>query len=216
MRFFKLKQGGFHGQTAAVADQTAVRADDAVTGSRDIDGVAIVRHADCAGGFRLSDCPGNIAVGARFAVGNVTQRRPDLALKRRALRAAGEVKAASRSGEILVQLTENERRQRVLLALCGVLLALCGVLLGFPQGNDLAVLLLQLKRSHGGAIDCGSFHSSMLLSGASIIAQFREEWGNEQKKRGRNAKTAHRTAACSEKRPLRIEWSDEASSVRGR
>ena len=89
MRFFKLKQGGFHGQTAAVADQTAVRADDAVTGSRDIDGVAVVRHADCAGGFRLPDCPGNIAVGARFAVVNVTQRRPDLALKRRALRAAG-------------------------------------------------------------------------------------------------------------------------------
>ena len=66
-----------------VACETAARADDAVAGDDDGDGVVCDGAADGMGGFFHADAAGDRAVGHRFTVGNREQDVPDFLTKRR-------------------------------------------------------------------------------------------------------------------------------------
>src|SRR3546814_17020174 len=71
-------------QSAAEAGQRAVGADHTMAGNDDRDRVASVRRAHRAHRLRLADAARDVAVAPGLPVGNLRQRRPDLALARRA------------------------------------------------------------------------------------------------------------------------------------
>lgn len=93
----------FGGESAGVAGQGAVGADDAVAGDEDGEGVG----ADCVGygadGGRMADAPGKFAVGRGPAVGYQQQLVPHRFLKLRACEHQRHVEFASFAGKIFVK-----------------------------------------------------------------------------------------------------------------
>ncbi len=78
---FQGQQRAFQLKAAAVADQSAVAPDNAVAGDDEADGVGADGAPDGAHGARTFDLRGDVAVGARLAVGDGEQGLPDGALK---------------------------------------------------------------------------------------------------------------------------------------
>lgn len=150
-RLLEPQQRLFHFRAAGVAARRAVRADDAVAGDDDEDGVRVICHAHRAAGVRPADGLGELFVAARFAIGYFTQRRPDPLLEGRAVQAAGKIERPARPGKILVQLTEYPCGQRVRRFPSGV-----GR--GELQGRDRAVLPVQLHFPKRRMINGCSFH----------------------------------------------------------
>ena len=111
----------------------------------------MICHAHRAAGVRLTDGFGELFIAARFAIGDVTQRRPDALLKGRAVRAAGKIERPARPGKILVQLTEYLCGQRVRRFPAGIES-------GELQGRDRAVLPVQLHFPKRRMINGCSFH----------------------------------------------------------
>ena len=72
----------------------------------------MICHARRAAGVRPADGLSELFVAARFAIGDVAQRRPDPLLEGRAVQAAGKIERPARPGKILVQLTEYPCGQR--------------------------------------------------------------------------------------------------------
>src|SRR6266849_8997975 len=85
---------------AAVASQAAVGADHPMAGDHDRDRVPAVCQADCAGGRRLADPSGQIAVGDGLAVRDRLQRRPHATLELRAVEGERQVEAGQLTAEI--------------------------------------------------------------------------------------------------------------------
>ena len=92
------------GEAAGVAGKGAVRAEDAVAGDEDGEGVG----ADCVGygadGGRMADAPGKFAVGRGPAVGYQHQLVPHRVLKLRSCEHQRHVELASFAGKVFVQL----------------------------------------------------------------------------------------------------------------
>src|SRR5690606_41414813 len=78
---FQAEQDLLAGQAAAVADEGAVRADEAVAGGDDGDRVAVVGGAHGAGGARGVQRAGDVAVARGAPVGDRRQPPPDLELE---------------------------------------------------------------------------------------------------------------------------------------
>src|SRR5690242_2631862 len=88
---FVLEQPALPLHPAAKARQVAIRADDAVTGHDDGDGVLPVRGTDGAGAVGRADPTGQLAIRERGAEGDLGQRPPDLDLKRRPQEVEGKI-----------------------------------------------------------------------------------------------------------------------------
>ena len=91
-------------QPAGIAGERAVRTDDAVAGDDDRDRVAVVGHADGTAGARIADGGGELAIGARLAIGDGAQRRPDPLLKCGAARGERQVECPPRARKVFPQL----------------------------------------------------------------------------------------------------------------
>ena len=111
----------------------------------------MICHAHRAAGVRPADGLSELFIAARFAIGDVTQRRPDPLLEGCAVQTAGKIERPARPGKILVQLTEYP---------CGQLVRrfLTGVGRGELQGRDRAVLPVQLHFPKRRMINSCSFH----------------------------------------------------------
>src|SRR3954470_10261738 len=96
-------------QLAAVADQRAVGADDAVARHEDRDLIGAIGPGDGADGRRAADAIGDLAVAARLAARDLAQRRPHLRRKRRAALDDAGAESGASAGEVFGQLA----RQRV-------------------------------------------------------------------------------------------------------
>ena len=91
-------------EAAAVADEGAVLAYDAVAGDDDGDGVAAVGEADGAAGGGAADGVGDLAVGACLAVGDVGELCPYAVVEVGSAGVEGDGEAAAGACEVLVQL----------------------------------------------------------------------------------------------------------------
>ena len=77
----QLEQRLFHLQTAAVSYQRTIGADNAMAGDGNKNRVSIICHAHSAIGLGMANGFGNILIAARFAIGNLPQRLPNLFMK---------------------------------------------------------------------------------------------------------------------------------------
>lgn len=91
-------------QPPGVADDRAVRADHAVTGHDDGEGVAPVRQAHRPRRIGLPQLPGQCAVGDRRAVGDGAQGVPDARLERRPYGGQRQVEGGPRAAEVFAEL----------------------------------------------------------------------------------------------------------------
>ena len=78
---FMTQQPFFAPEAAAIADQVAVTADDAMTGSNDRDWVLSIGRTNGTDGFGITQPIGNRLVRGGLAVGYGEQRCPDPLLK---------------------------------------------------------------------------------------------------------------------------------------
>src|SRR2546426_10442660 len=99
-----LEQPALAVQAAAEAGQLAARADHAVAGDDDRDGVLAVGRTDRARGADVAEATSQLAVAHRRAVGDGAQGAPDAPLKRRTRRVQGKVERGTGLGEVLRQL----------------------------------------------------------------------------------------------------------------
>src|SRR5215207_10009892 len=103
-------------EPAAVADERAVGADDAVARDDDRDRVAAVGETDRAHGARVAELVGERTVGRRLAVGDLEQQRPHALLEGRSGRAELELELRALAGEVLGELPGGPgERGRVVL-----------------------------------------------------------------------------------------------------
>ena len=91
------------GEAAGVAGKGAVRAEDAVAGDEDGEGVGADRVGYGADGGRMADAPGKFAIGRGAAEGYLQQLVPYLFLKLRACEHQRHVEFASFAGKIFVK-----------------------------------------------------------------------------------------------------------------
>src|SRR6266566_7792651 len=97
---FKKPSLAFH--AAAVAGEGAVRADDAVTGNDDANGIGAIGETDCPDGGGAADAFGEFAIGDGGAERNLSQSLPNLTLKGRAVGFYGQVVDRGKgSGEVV-------------------------------------------------------------------------------------------------------------------
>lgn len=78
---FQLQQTPLNLQSACVAHQLACRADDAMTGNHNGNGIAMIGTTHCPRCFGIAYFSGNLSVAARFPIGNLLQFLPYLFLK---------------------------------------------------------------------------------------------------------------------------------------
>ena len=94
MRALEVQQLLLDREAAAEARQRTIRADDAMAGNDDGNGIAAIREAHRARGFRVAEIRGQPAVRRGLAVGNVQQAFPDPALEIGAARIQRQVELA--------------------------------------------------------------------------------------------------------------------------
>ena len=103
MRALEVQQLLLDREAAAETRQRTIRADDAMAGNDDGNGIADIRQAHRARGFRVAEIRGQPAVRRGLAVGNVQQAFPDPALEiGAALTAAGHRSLVVSAGGRLV------------------------------------------------------------------------------------------------------------------
>ena len=106
------KQPFFAPQSAAVSDQLAVFADDAVTGYHDGDRVAAVGGADGPDGGRPPHASGNVLVGCNAAIRHCLQLPPDLLLEIGSFKRHFKIEFAAFAGEVIGHLSNGLGNQR--------------------------------------------------------------------------------------------------------
>src|SRR5690349_10651810 len=101
---FEIEERALAPQSPAVADELAVRPDDAMAWDDDDDRIRAVRGSDGASGGRITDASRELAVRDRLSVGDVQQRVPDAHVERRPLRPKGDLERLALSVEVLAEL----------------------------------------------------------------------------------------------------------------
>ena len=96
-----------------IADKRSACPDDTVTWDGDKNRICMICHANRPKSFRASDGFRNVLIAARFAVGNLPQRRPDCFLKRCSVQPVRKIKCFARPCKIFVQLPEYQTSQLV-------------------------------------------------------------------------------------------------------
>src|SRR5690606_17363489 len=91
-------------QATAETGERATRADDAMAGNHDGNGIAAVGEAHGARGIGIAERGGQRAVGGRLAVFDAAQALPDAALELRAAGIERQVELRARAGEIFLEL----------------------------------------------------------------------------------------------------------------
>src|SRR5438132_1704865 len=101
---FVIEQPLFYRKPAAEAGQRTVRADDAMAGEDDADGIGPVRGAERARRGRNAERRCLPAVAGRGAEWNIGQRPPCRELEARSLQVERNVEARAGAGEVFVEL----------------------------------------------------------------------------------------------------------------
>ena len=103
MRFVS-QQGFFNGQSAAVAHQFPIAADDAVAGHDDGKGIPAIGGSNGARGPGVSNGFGNLSVRCRVSVRYGPKGLPDFELKRGSLRSESDLERFPFSRKVFFQL----------------------------------------------------------------------------------------------------------------
>ena len=101
---FVVEQPALDREAAAKAGQGSVRADDAVAGKHDTNGVGAVRGADGSGGGRDTQLGRLVAVGRSGTEWNLGQRAPGGDLEACAVEIERDVECGPLPGEVLIEL----------------------------------------------------------------------------------------------------------------
>jgi len=103
--FFEFQQLPLDAQSAPVADEFLVGADDPVAGDEQRQRVFVVGEADGAGCLRVAEAMRDVAVAPGFPVGNVAQLFPDMPHIFRAVRGERQREGLQLPGQVEPQLT---------------------------------------------------------------------------------------------------------------